>query len=165
VGGEEADLGGDACSFSRVSLASSSEIQLIKYSEFNNTYLKALYVRQTVRQDYAKMFRIPHPARANQPVNENGVDVLLHPTAIGEAPILYATSAGGSDEYLQDTLTVPASLAGLPSMSVPAGTGQDGWPLGISVTSQWGMEDLVFRVGEGVEGWNKDTTNVRMHGD
>lgn len=59
----------------------------------------------------------------------------------------------GQSEYLQDLLTVPASLAGLPAMSVPAGRYTDGWPIGVSVVGQWGMEEVVFRAGNEVEAW------------
>jgi len=48
-------------------------------------------------------------------------------------------------------MTVPASLAGLPALSVPAGLGADGWPVGVSVVGQWGCDDLVLRVGEAIE--------------
>ena len=48
-------------------------------------------------------------------------------------------------------MTVPASLAGLPALSVPAGLGVDGWPVGLSIVGQWGMDELVLRVGRVVE--------------
>ena len=51
------------------------------------------------------------------------------------------------DAYVQDVLTVPASLAGLPAMSVPAGLGEDGWPVGVSVVGQWGCDEMVLDVG------------------
>jgi aspartyl-tRNA(Asn)/glutamyl-tRNA(Gln) amidotransferase subunit A len=84
----------------------------------------------------------------------NGVDVLLHPTAISTAPSLEIEGqAAGKSEYAQDPLNVPASLAGLPAMSVPAGTGADGWPVGMSVVGQWGMEEVVMWAGRAVEAW------------
>lgn len=81
-----------------------------------------------------------------------GVDVLLHPSAVGTAPSL--DNVENMDEleaYVQDVLTVPASLAGLPAMSVPVGVATDGWPVGISVVSQWGQDELVMLVGEFIE--------------
>ncbi|WWD21947.1 hypothetical protein CI109_106435 [Kwoniella shandongensis] len=123
--------------------------------EFDNTYLKALYLRQLLRQDYQNIFRIPHPlhAASGPRPNADGVDLLIHPTAIRTAPVLGSKPAKGETEYQQDRLTVPASLAGLPAMSVPAGKGDDGWPVGVSVTGQWGMEGLVFRLGRAIEEW------------
>lgn len=84
--------------------------------------------------------------------------MLLHPSAIRTAPRLAGEQGGGGegdtssiDEYLQDVMTVPASLAGLPALSVPAGLGVDGWPVGLSIVGQWGMDELVLRVGRVVE--------------
>jgi aspartyl-tRNA(Asn)/glutamyl-tRNA(Gln) amidotransferase subunit A len=68
---------------------------------------------------------------------------------------------------VQDVLTVPASLAGLPALSVPVPAAcrgvsgdrnnrdiddvDDGWPIGISVVGQWGCDELVLKVGEIIE--------------
>ena len=42
-------------------------------------------------------------------------------------------------------------------MSVPAGLGPDGWPVGVSLTGQWGSEELLFWLGKAVEQWQLDT--------
>lgn len=101
----------------------------------------------------------------------DGVDVLIHPSAIRTAPLLDdvlddSTERDILQDYVQDVLTVPASLAGLPALSVPMRTatpftdapssgsntlGGDGWPIGISVVGQWGADDLVLKVAEVVE--------------
>lgn len=169
--------------------------RMLTHSEFNNTYLKALYLRSLLRADFARVLRIPDArshahslASSSAPtattVVDDGaiqVDVLLHPTAINTAPPLHPASASPTDpasssnepprslnmnmekeygqrgksanEYVQDVLTVPASLAGLPAISVPAGKGQDGWPVGVSVVSQWGAEGVVLDVAGAVEDW------------
>ena len=64
-----------------------------------------------------------------------------------------ATSAAEDDlsSYVQDVLTVPASLAGLPAMSVPAGLGADKWPVGVSVIGQWGCDEMVLAVSRAIE--------------
>lgn len=85
---------------------------------------------------------------------DEGVDFLLHPTSTQIAPLL-SEMTDGRTEYLQDLLTVPASLAGLPSMSVPSGT-RDGLPVGLSLTGQWGSEELLFQAGEVVEQWTSE---------
>ncbi|ORY25368.1 amidase signature domain-containing protein [Naematelia encephala] len=123
--------------------------------EFNNTYLKALHLRSTLRRQFNSIFRIPHPLRPSHTAPTKGIDILLHPTAFRTAPLLDSSTERGQSEYLQDLLTVPASLAGLPALSVPAGKLNDGWPVGMSLTGQWGMEDLIFRIAEGVEKWDK----------
>lgn len=80
------------------------------------------------------------------------MDVLLHPSAIRTAPPL-ETGAGAVnlDAYVQDVLTVPASLAGLPALSVPVTSEDDGWPVGLSVVGQWGCDAIVLKVGEFIE--------------
>lgn len=53
---------------------------------------------------------------------------------------------------MQDVLTVPASLAGLPALSVPVRrTKPEEWPIGISVVGQWGTDELVLAVGDAIE--------------
>ena len=53
--------------------------------------------------------------------------------------------------YLNDLFTVPANLAGLPAMSVPAGLSSDGLPLGLQVIGRAFDEETVLRVGEAIE--------------
>lgn len=90
--------------------------------------------------------------------SEDGVDVLVHPSAIRTAPTLAEVTAvsdaaddSSLDSYLQDILTVPASLAGIPALSVPAGYGDDGWPLGITIAGQWGSDKYILRTGQIIE--------------
>lgn len=125
---------------------------LRKTSEFHNTYLKALHLRRLLRHEMSSLLRIPNPLKPTSSPPAEGVDVLLHPTAVRTAPRLQETQ-NGQDEYLQDMLTVPASLAGLPALSIPAGRGADGWPVGMSLVGQWGMEDILFWAGRGMESW------------
>ncbi|WVO15641.1 aspartyl/glutamyl-tRNA(Asn/Gln) amidotransferase, A subunit [Cryptococcus depauperatus] len=125
--------------------------------EFNNTYLKALYLRHSLRKDYQSILRTPHPLSTSPSAcipSHDGVDLILHPTSIRTAPPISSTEKDDTDEteYTQDLLTIPASLTGLPTMSVPVGEGEDGWPVGISLTAQWGYEDLLFQVGKSIEG-------------
>jgi aspartyl-tRNA(Asn)/glutamyl-tRNA(Gln) amidotransferase subunit A len=99
-----------------------------------------------------RVFRVPNPlaARSAAP-NDSGVHVLLHPSAIRTAPHL--DEQAGLDTYTQDVLTVPASLAGLPALSVPIAVGEegDGWPLGVSIVGQWGCEAMTLVVGAAIE--------------
>jgi len=58
-------------------------------------------------------------------------DVILTPTAPSAAFALGEKSADPLEMYLNDVFSVPASLAGLPAMSVPAGLSREGLPLGL----------------------------------
>ena len=47
--------------------------------------------------------------------------------------------------YLNDVFTVPANLAGVPAISVPAGLSGDGLPLGLQITGRAFDEETVLR--------------------
>ena len=135
-------------------------IRLIRSSSaFDNYFLKAQKLRNRIRHDFDSVFSMQNvlrPSSDNQTTRlEDGVDVLVHPSAIRTAPTLAeVTSASDAaddsslDSYLQDILTVPASLAGIPALSVPAGYGEDGWPLGITIAGQWGSDKYILRTGQ-----------------
>jgi aspartyl-tRNA(Asn)/glutamyl-tRNA(Gln) amidotransferase subunit A len=53
--------------------------------------------------------------------------------------------------YLNDVLTIPASMAGIPGMSVPAGLNADGLPLGLQVLGKPFDEETVFSVAAALE--------------
>ncbi|KAJ7493212.1 amidase signature domain-containing protein [Mycena galericulata] len=121
---------------------------------FDNYFLQAQRVRQLIRDDFNRVFRVPDvlssPTTKNAP-EEEGVDVLIHPSAIRTAPSLGAPDTTGLETYVQDVLTVPASLAGLPALSVPLRTEAQEWPVGVSVVGQWGCDEMVLRVGRFLE--------------
>ncbi len=53
--------------------------------------------------------------------------------------------------YLNDVFTVPADLAGIPAMSVPAGLDRAGLPLGLQVMGRPFDEETVFAVALEIE--------------
>ncbi|TFK48463.1 amidase signature enzyme [Heliocybe sulcata] len=119
---------------------------------FDNYFLQAQRVRKLVKRDFDHVFAVPNvlSSSPSEASSQSKVDVIMHPSAIRTAPPIDSGSES-LDTYVQDTLTVPASLAGLPALSVPAGTADDGWPVGVSVVGQWGCDELVLRVGEIVQ--------------
>lgn len=130
------------------------------YSAFDNYFLQAQRVRKLVKQDFGRVFKAADPLSSSLPSSMGQVDILIHPSAVGVAPPLSSlTNANSSslDAYVQDVLTVPSSLAGLPALSVPVGygagyaNGRDKWPLGVSIVGQWGYDKLVLEVGRAVE--------------
>ncbi|KAI0741484.1 amidase signature enzyme [Daedaleopsis nitida] len=127
---------------------------------FENYFLQAQRVRQLIKADFNRVLCVPNALSSlpDSALSADGVHVLVHPSAIQTAPALpdpevESTREASStlDAYVQDVMTVPASLAGLPALSVPGGAGSDGWPIGISVVGQWGCDDLVLKVGEVIE--------------
>ena len=53
--------------------------------------------------------------------------------------------------YLNDVFAVPASLAGLPAMSVPAGLNSEGLPLGLQIIGRAFDEQGVLNAGMAIE--------------
>jgi aspartyl-tRNA(Asn)/glutamyl-tRNA(Gln) amidotransferase subunit A len=127
-------------------------------SAFDNYFLKAQTLRQRVKADFDHIFAAQNVLSSTaKPECGPEVDILLHPSAIRTAPHLPHENSdaedalSGLDAYTQDVLTVPASLAGLPALSMPVGLGTDGWPIGVTVAGQWGCDDMVLQVGTEVE--------------
>jgi aspartyl-tRNA(Asn)/glutamyl-tRNA(Gln) amidotransferase subunit A len=124
-------------------------------SAFDNYFLQAQKVRRLISADFDRVFSIPNMLSPRLPDKnlDDLVDVLIHPSAIRTAPPL-ADPIVGLQSYVQDVLTVPASLAGLPALNVTAGLAEDGWPVGLSIVGQWGCEEMVLRVGQIIEKLN-----------
>ena len=79
------------------------------------------------------------------------VDILLTPTAPSAAFALGEKSADPIAMYLNDVFAVPASLAGLPAMSVPAGLDGQGLPLGLQLVGKALDEQSVLNAGLAIE--------------
>jgi len=82
-------------------------------------YTQAQKVRTLIAQDFEKAWA--------------QCDLLLTPTAPSAAFALGEKQADPLAMYLNDVFTVPASLAGIPAMSVPGGLDKDGLPLGLQI--------------------------------
>ncbi len=78
-------------------------------------------------------------------------DIILTPTAPSAAFALGDKSADPLAMYLNDVFAVPASLAGLPAMSVPGGLSSDGLPLGLQVIGTAFDEQGVLNAGLALE--------------
>jgi aspartyl-tRNA(Asn)/glutamyl-tRNA(Gln) amidotransferase subunit A len=100
-------------------------------------YIKAQKVRALIAQDFATAFQ--------------QCDAILTPTAPSAAFAFGAKSADPLAMYLNDVFTVPASLAGLPAMSVPAGLDAGGLPLGLHIIGKMLDEQTVLNVGYALE--------------
>ena len=82
-------------------------------------YGQATRVRTLLRRDFERAFA--------------HCDLLLSPTAPGPAPLLQSQLDDPLTMYVSDALTVPASLAGVPALSIPCGFTPQGLPVGL----QW----------------------------
>lgn len=100
-------------------------------------YKKAQKVRTLIAQDFDAAFQI--------------VDVLLTPTTPSAAFSIDQKLDDPVAMYLNDVFTVPASMAGLPAMSVPAGLSGEGLPLGLQVIGRPFDEAGVLRLGQALQ--------------
>jgi aspartyl-tRNA(Asn)/glutamyl-tRNA(Gln) amidotransferase subunit A len=94
-------------------------------------YNKARRVRSLILRDFTEAFET--------------VDAILTPTAPSEAFAVGEKMDDPIAMYLNDVFTVPASLAGLPAISVPAGLGASGLPLGLHLIGRAFDEETLFR--------------------
>jgi len=77
-------------------------------------------------------------------------DVLLTPTSPTVAFELGAKSANPLAMYLNDLLTIPSCMAGLPGLNVPCGL-SEGLPVGVQLIGPQFSENTLFRVGYALE--------------
>ncbi|GAA5845209.1 hypothetical protein JCM3766R1_003357 [Sporobolomyces carnicolor] len=172
---------------------------------FDSYYLQAQRVRKMMQNEIDALFSFDNPLRESPPPaggpsprrrertggSDQGtgkVDFIVHPTTICPAPLLSSfsptssssssssSSVGRSSSYVQDLLSLPASLAGLPAISIPVGRtssstttrstggrrggverqgGEDdeegGWPVGLTLASQWGNDRNVLAVANALD--------------
>ena len=100
-------------------------------------YKKAQQIRALIARDFKEAFE--------------KCDVLLTPTAPTAA---FAAGEKMDDPvtmYLNDMFTIPASMAGLPGISVPAGLDKDGLPLGLQLIGRAFDEETMLRAAAALE--------------
>lgn len=161
VRGEDGDAAGDAL-YSEARGAGFGEevrrrILLGTYSlsseAIDNYFIQAQKVRRRVQQDFDKVFRLENPLYEPRQfdlsemsadlelADKRGpaqVDFLLCPTVPSFPPKHKDLETKSSvDAYTNDVFTVPASLAGLPAVSVPVWPTQSRLPVGMQLISQY----------------------------
>ena len=100
-------------------------------------FTKAQKVRALIKQDFRRAFE--------------QCDVILTPTAPSAAFGIVEKMSDPLAMYLNDVFAVPASLAGLPAMSVPGGLDSDGLPLGLHLIGPELDEQAVLNAALAIE--------------
>ena len=100
-------------------------------------YNKARRVRKLIWQDFIDAYK--------------KCDVLLTPTAPTPAFAIGENTADPVTMYLNDLFTIPASMAGMPGMSLPVGLSSDGLPIGLQLLGKPFDEETVFKVAHVIE--------------
>ena len=102
-------------------------------------YKKAQQIRHLILQDFKAAFQ--------------QVDAILTPTTPNAA--FSINQAQNQNDpitmYLNDIFTIPASLAGMPAISVPFGTSQNSLPLGLQIIGDHFNEQAIFDISFNLE--------------
>ncbi|MBB5273347.1 aspartyl-tRNA(Asn)/glutamyl-tRNA(Gln) amidotransferase subunit A [Quisquiliibacterium transsilvanicum] len=106
---------------------------VLSHGYYDAYYLKAQKLRRLIADDFAAAF--------------GQVDLIAGPVS---PTVAWKLGEHGDDpvrDYLSDIYTLPASLAGLPGMSVPAGFGEGGRPVGLQLIGNYFDEARLLNVG------------------
>jgi aspartyl-tRNA(Asn)/glutamyl-tRNA(Gln) amidotransferase subunit A len=105
---------------------------------FDAYYLQAQKARTILINEYNKLFET--------------YDALICPVTPTPAFGIGENADDPVQMYLADIMTVPASLAGLPAMSVPAGTTEAGLPVGVQLIGNHRSDAALFALARSLEG-------------
>ncbi len=94
-------------------------------------YLKALRTKALIKKSFDKAF--------------SNYDIILAPAAPTTAPKIGESLADPIQMYLGDIYTVSVNLAGLPGISVPCGTDENGLPIGVQMIGDCFSEKTLFK--------------------
>jgi aspartyl-tRNA(Asn)/glutamyl-tRNA(Gln) amidotransferase subunit A len=137
----------------------------------DNYFIKAQRVRRLVRRDFNRVFALDNPLHERETFDltdldesiamedkwgPEEVDFLLCPTAPTLAPRLeHVMSQTPLDAYMNDVFTVPASLAGLPAISIPMPVapetaGEESCTAGLQLIGQYWDDARLLAVADAV---------------
>jgi aspartyl-tRNA(Asn)/glutamyl-tRNA(Gln) amidotransferase subunit A len=104
---------------------------VLSHGYYDAYYLQAQKLRRMIADDFQACFQ--------------ACDVIAGPVAPTVAWPLGRMGDDPVKAYLADIFTLPASLAGLPGMSVPAGFGEGGMPVGLQLIGNYFQEGELLR--------------------
>ena len=99
---------------------------VLSHGYYDAYYLKAQKIRRLIAQDFQKAF--------------TQCDIIAGPVSPTVAWKIGDNKADPVANYLADIYTLSSSLAGLPGMSVPAGFGEGGMPVGLQLIGNYFRE-------------------------
>lgn len=125
---------------------------ILSSDRFHTHYEAAALARAMLSQSLNNVFR---PSLHDNGLNIDGVDVILVPTALTFPPKLCPIRDNKIEmmdptaAFANDVMTIPFSLGGLPSISVPASrkvSVEGASSIGMQIVASRGSEDLILRV-------------------
>jgi aspartyl-tRNA(Asn)/glutamyl-tRNA(Gln) amidotransferase subunit A len=110
---------------------------VLSHGYYDAYYLQAQKLRRMIADDFQACFQ--------------QCDVIAGPVAPTVAWALGQTDKDPVADYLADIFTLPASLAGLPGMSVPAGFGLGGLPVGLQLIGNYFDEGTLLHAAHALQ--------------
>lgn len=136
----------------------------------DNYFIRAQKVRRLVQDDFNNVFTMKHPLLEHQDETvqkeddkeETGVDIIITPTSLNLPPLLSTLQSDKNDDptkqFQEDVYTVPASLAGLPAISVPVPC-KDWKQVGLQTMGQYGDDERVLDAASELEKLLRDAND------
>ena len=118
---------------------------VLSHGYYDAYYLKAQKVRRLIAREFHETFR--------------KVDAIACPVTTGTA-YDFGANADPVFAYLSDLYTVPASLAGLPGVSMPCGIHSNGRPIGLQLLGEHFTEAKLLQL---ADAWQKATDWHQRH--
>jgi len=122
---------------------------VLSHGYYDAYYLQAQKIRRMIADDFQRAFA--------------ECDVIAGPVAPTVAWKLGNNASDPLADYLADIFTLPASLAGLPGMSVPVGFGADNMPVGMQLIGNYLQEARLLNVAHQYQ-LNTDFHNAKPEG-
>ncbi len=132
--GKSRDVGFEAENKRRIMIGS----YVLSSGYFDAYYLQAQKARTLLINEFNELFKT--------------YDVLIGPVTPTPAFKLGENTADPIKMYLSDIMTVGASLAGLPAISVPAGSTENGLPIGVQLIGQRRSDATLLALAKDMEG-------------
>jgi aspartyl-tRNA(Asn)/glutamyl-tRNA(Gln) amidotransferase subunit A len=105
---------------------------VLSHGYYDAYYVKAQQLRRLIADDFSRVFA--------------GVDIIAGPVSPTTAWRIGEQTDDPVRNYLADIFTLPASLAGLPAMSVPCGFGAGRLPVGLQLIAPYLQEARLLAV-------------------
>jgi len=105
---------------------------VLSHGYYDAYYLQAQKIRRLIAQDFADAFK--------------QCDVIMGPTSPSTAFNLGEKGDDPVQMYLSDIYTIAVNLAGLPGMSIPAGFGSNGRPVGLQIIGNYFAEAQMLNI-------------------
>ena len=122
---------------------------VLSHGYYDAYYLQAQKIRRMIADDFQHAF--------------DDCDVIAGPVAPTVAWKLGNNASDPLADYLADIFTLPASLAGLPCMSVPVGMGESNMPVGMQLIGNYFQEAKLLNVAHQFQ-LNTDFHNAKPEG-